>query len=229
MNDIQILTTEVMYSAVLDSACASTVCGKAWLDSYINSLSENDRSKVRITDSNKTFKFGGETKIKSDGQYEIPATIAGKDITLVTDVVDSDIPLLLSKNAMKEAKVHLNLENDTAEVFGKKVALNFTSSGHYCLPITKEEISVCEVNLEDISEKEREKVLSKLHFQFGHAHSTKMIELLKDAGIWKSEYSETMKKVYEDCEICKRFTKTRPKPCVALSYQNSSMMYCQWI
>ena len=213
---METLTAEVMHSAILDSACASTVCGKSWMDSYIMSLSENDRNKVKVKDSNKIFKFGGETKIKSDGVVEIPATMAGRDVTIKTDVVDSEIPLLLSKSAMKDAKVHMNLEDDTAEVFGKKVSLDFTSSGHYCLPLNREEIQVCEVNLEDITEKEREKIISKLHFQFGHAHSSKLIELLKDAGIWKNEYLDSVKRVYENCEICKRFTKTPPKSCVGL-------------
>lgn len=67
----------------------------------------------------------------------MPANIAGKDVTVKTDVVDSDIPLLLSRAAMKIAGVKMDLQNDTATIMGKEVALNLTSSEHYCIPIDK--------------------------------------------------------------------------------------------
>lgn len=61
-------------------------------------------------------------------------------MTIITDVVDSDIPLLLSRTAMKTAGVKLNLEDDTAEILGKTMNLNVTSSGHNCIPIDKAEM-----------------------------------------------------------------------------------------
>ena len=54
------------------------------------------------------------------------------DVKIVSDVVDADIPLLLSKKAMKRAWTSLNLNNDTVEMFGKK--LNCCVP---CLAITK--------------------------------------------------------------------------------------------
>ena len=38
-------------------------------------------------------------------------------MTVITDVVKSDIPLLLSRSAMKKAGVKLDLENDSAIFF----------------------------------------------------------------------------------------------------------------
>ena len=57
--------------------------------------------------------------------------LTGHKLMLITDVVRLDIPLLLSKSAMKSAKMHINLEDDTAEVMGHKISLNCTSSGHF--------------------------------------------------------------------------------------------------
>ena len=50
---------------------------------------------------------------------EIPAFLEGRDLMIRTDVVDSDIPLLLSVKSVKNAKVKLDLANDTAEILGK--------------------------------------------------------------------------------------------------------------
>ncbi len=89
------------------------------------------------------------------------------DITIRTDVVESDIPLLLSKPAMKKVRVKLDLENGTAEILGTTVILNDTSSGHYCIPIDRSEVTpvenVCRaVDLEDMSSKEIHKTLLNL-------------------------------------------------------------------
>ena len=89
------------------------------------------------------FKFGGGTCLKSKGGYSLPAVIAGKEVMIKTDVVESDIPLLLSRTAMKKAAIKMDLENDTATIMLKEVALNLTTSGHYCIPIDKsEEVTV---------------------------------------------------------------------------------------
>ena len=67
----------------------------------------------------------------------LPEFLAGRDVLVRTDVVDSDIPFILSVKSVKNAKVKLDLENDTAESFGENLSLNYTPSGHYCVPIDK--------------------------------------------------------------------------------------------
>ena len=48
-------------------------------------------------------------------------------VTTETDVVDSEIPLLLNKNTMKVAKIKLDLENEKATIFRKHVILLTTT------------------------------------------------------------------------------------------------------
>ena len=50
-------------------------------------------------------------------------------MTIKTDVVTSDIPLLLSLETMKKAGVKLDLVNNSAEIFGKHIPLSYTESG----------------------------------------------------------------------------------------------------
>ncbi len=45
--------------AVLDYACSSTVCGSAWLENYLHSMSSSDRQQVTRLSGTKVFKFGG--------------------------------------------------------------------------------------------------------------------------------------------------------------------------
>ena len=83
--------------------------------------------------SDRVFKFGNDGLLCSEGKYFLPAEVAGKKVEIEADMVSSDIPLLLSKMAMKKASMKLNMENDTVIVYGKKVNLVTTISGHYCI------------------------------------------------------------------------------------------------
>ena len=151
------------------------------------------------------------------GRYSLPVVIAGKEARVNTDVVESDIPLLLSRTAMKKAAVKMDLENDTATIMGKEVALNLTL-GHYCIPIDKsEEVpveNVCAVNLEILCKQDRIKTLLKLHRQFAHPPKNRLIALLKDADVWKEEYEEIIEQINEECELCNNYAKTPSRPVV---------------
>ena len=114
----------------------------------------------------------------------------------------------------------MDLENDSATIFGKDVALNLTTSGHYCIPIDRtEEIAVEEVfsvKLEDMDRKEKYKTLNKLHRQFAHPPVNKIKSLLHDAKLWKEDYLELLEDIERKCDLCKRYTKTPARPVVSM-------------
>ena len=115
--DISQLSIDARSCAILDSACSSSACGENWQEHYLNSLHETDKYKIQQTVGQRIFKFGGGERLKSKGEYSLPAVIAGKEVIIRTDVVESDIPLLLSRKAMKTAEVKIDLKHDTAMIF----------------------------------------------------------------------------------------------------------------
>ena len=117
--DIAQLGIDARNCAVLDSACRSTVCGVIWLENYLNSLDHEDRRKIKRSIGQKKFKFGGGERLKSKGEYNLPAVIAGKEVTIKTDVLESDIPLLFSMQAMKTDGVKMDFESETAQILIK--------------------------------------------------------------------------------------------------------------
>lgn len=212
--DNSVLVAETQLHAVLDSACSSTVCGKEWIENYCVTAGV-DINDLKKGSSGKIFKFGGGTRLESQGLYEIPAEIVGRRVNIKTDVVDSDIPLLLSKQAMKNAKVTLDLENDKATIFGKSVELECTSSGHYALPIMPEHL-VFATDFDQMTEAEQVRNLKKLHCQFGHACDDKLRKLMEDAGVWKPTYSTPLRDITNSCDTCKKFKRTPARPVVSL-------------
>ena len=86
--------------------------------------------------SNTVFKFGDGHEVVSRERHRIPAFIGKKKLFIETNVVDSEIPLLLSKAAMKKAGSKLDFCHDTVTMLREDVKLSFTESGHYCIPIS---------------------------------------------------------------------------------------------
>ena len=192
--DAEIFLTECFSSAIIDTACTHTVCGEEWLDSYITGLSKSESEKMKRTEqrSNRPFKFGDGKVVHATRTLKIPAKIGQTKCNIETEVVPVKIPLLLSKSSMKKAGTVLNMENGSAVMFNQPVQLDFASSGHYCVNImdtggepsksddcvlvatgggTSNEHSDEDILAvsENMSKAEKQKMLVKLHRQFGHA------------------------------------------------------------
>ena len=101
----------------------------------VGSLSPDMQSKVEKSAISKCFKFGSGKRYNSLGLWKIPLNIAGKDVMLETDLGKVELPCLISRAALKRAQCTLLLETDEAIIYGKKVNLDLTNSGHYALPI----------------------------------------------------------------------------------------------
>ena len=203
--------------ALIDSGCSSTVMGLAWFNCFIETMSKEDKDRMKISDGVKVFKFGGGEVLKSIKAVELPCTLAGEKVAIKADVVKSDIPLLLSLASMKKAQVKLDLANDEAEIFGKTISLDYTSSGHYCIPVDNQEVCCfTKVKIEDLDDKDRKKTLEKLHRQFAHPAQERLESLLKDAQVWKAEYGSVLEEIQSQCEVCKLYKKTPARPVVSL-------------
>ena len=200
------------------------MCGWDWAECLVESLSEQSQAKVEKYESEKTFKFGGGERRKSCGFWRIPCFMAGRNVMLETDIVNADIPCLLSKPALKRAGTVLRLDEDKAEIFGNEINLDCTSSGHYALEIKdcKNEVEGSydeEILVNELSDDYQSKVkqLVKLHKHFAHPVRATMNQLLKESGNIDSEVREILDKIYAKCDLCHRFASTKPRPAVGLS------------
>ena len=209
--------SETTHAAVLDSACSKTVAGRAWKDMYLSSL--NNKENIKIYPSKNTYyKFGSGEKVVAKEIMEIPCIIGGINRTIRTDIVESDIPLLLSKPDMKKMGFKINLENDTLEVNGKSIDLDTTAGGHYFIPLQECQVKIENINLitELSTFKEKEKVINKLHRQFCHPSEKSLKDILINAEAYDQDCGKILENIKNTCEVCKRYKKTPPKPAVAL-------------
>ena len=209
----QQLIQEAANMAILDSACTKTVTGCIWRDIYPESISKEERNKIKQYPGGTSFKFSREMKIRSIEKLEIPCNIAGKKTTILVDVVDNDIPLLLSKPGMQRLGFR-----QTFEVDGRVIELDTTSSGHSYLPVNNCDFEVHNVHLaiEEKSFDQQKKIIHKLHRQFAHPSAKNLKTLTKNADAFDSDCEEIINSISEKCEVCKRFKRTPCRPVVCL-------------
>ena len=94
----------------------------------------------------------------------------------MTDVIDTKLPLLLSKNAVKLAKLKIDFDNDIISIFEEDIDTSFTERGHYFIPISRTNKAISGfdkgsptehilLNISNISSKtkEKSKIAKKLH------------------------------------------------------------------
>ena len=69
----------------------------------------------------------------------IPVRTENEDIMIKTDVIGSDLPLLLRKEAMKKGDVKIDFARDKVSFLIQNIDIVFTSSGHYAIPNSRTE------------------------------------------------------------------------------------------
>ena len=230
------LLGETIGCAVLDSGCSRTVCSDKWLHCFIQSLDDEEKSRVRYQESQKKFRFGDNKLYESMTTATIPISIGDKKIMMDTDVIANEIPLLLSKPAMKQLSTTMDFENDKVTMLGNEIDLKFASSGHYMIPLNKNTqidlsdekrpVNVFLANLEKIDRadlQEKEKMCMKIHRQFSHAHGSKLATVVKDAGVKDHDFLNTIQKIQDKCNICIKYKRPLPNRLCVHHWPSSSM------
>lgn len=216
------LRKETIGCAVLDTGCNMNVCGAKWLEEYEEMLDINDKRCVEEYTTDKYFRFGDGNSVKAYKRVKIPGYIDKEKIEIETEVIESDIPLLLSKAFMKNMGMVINLGDDRIQwKRGEIKTLKVTSTGHYAMAINKcqnfeGERDFMTYVLYSCGVKDSKKKALKLHKQFAHPSKEKLLKLIKDAGIRDFELEKEIGKLEETCETCIKFKRTPCRPVVSV-------------
>ena len=108
-----VLEVEAVNSGVLDCGSPTNVAGKTWVETFIESLDEDQQKSVKFTDSTASYRFGpNSTVYKSMYKVTLPCKLVGKPVDISMDVVDCSIPLWFGKEATEKAGMILNTRSD---------------------------------------------------------------------------------------------------------------------
>ena len=135
---LKALRIETNGCAIIDSGCATNVCGEAWLENFKESLTNEEMKKIKEEPSDQKFTFGIGATAQAKFRVKVPCWIKGKGGYLTTEVIENDIPLLLSRESLRRMHMILDFGTDTlsSSTGNTVVDLRNTSSGHYALPLS---------------------------------------------------------------------------------------------
>ena len=113
-----------------------TVGSQVGLDCCLQILSNEDQQSVDTKGEETSARFGNGKVFKSMKCVTLSAFSANKNM-LKTEVIENDIPLLLSKDAVKKSKTNNDFSNKKITIFDEEVSIKFCTSGHYCIVVWK--------------------------------------------------------------------------------------------
>ena len=129
---------------VFDSGATSTLDGELWFINHgwgvnsDNGLHQRPNKRFRFGDSRAFGSLGVLTTQVAIPTSDIPGNINNTRFNICTDIIDGDIPLLISRPAMSRLKCSINFRNNRLE-FGNRrfFLLELNRSGHLITRITK--------------------------------------------------------------------------------------------
>ena len=182
-------------------------------------------------ESTTSFRFGDGNLVTCEKTVAYHAKIGKKNIMIKTDVINTDLPLLLSKSSMQKANVKIDFSNDTVSMLDQKVNIVLTSSGDYDVPISKTNqivedfdrnngVGQVYLTVSQLSKKSNDqklKIANKLHCHFGHASPKKMKKLIKASNMNDEELLDVIDLVDQKCQVCLQYKKLKLRSDVSFS------------
>ena len=198
------LWAEASKSAIIDTACTKTVAGEKLFKNYTSNLAEKARKEILTYPSNTSLTFGDGRKVQPVKRVVFQVLLAGNHCQVSAEIVVENMPLLLHKSSLKKCRTVLNMNDDKATIFDRKVTLYQSTSGHYCIDILpvffsngdKQEVLALE---EDLSHTQKLNQLAKINKQLEHASVENVEKLVQNPNLLIPELSS--------CTTCINFKK----------------------
>ena len=208
------------FECIVDPGCPKTVAGKKWMDSFAETKGEGTVIKRKHEDEN--FKFGPSKVYNSKESHEIEVQVGKLKTKINVSVVQADIPLLLGLDYQEEWGIVMDIKKKELHIKESNETFNIKNSkSHWKLPIqnkktiTKEaETLVFSVDLNNLSNSEMRKHITKTHKNLAHKSQEQMTTLFRLAGKADTRTKQIIKDVVDTCTLCKQFKKT-PQSCNA--------------
>ena len=217
VNGLGSLVYETLACAVIDSGCTKTVVGRNWINHYKETLDEDQLRLLMIEKCATPFRFGDGQEVISTKKIKIPGRIGDSNILVEANIVERDLPLLLSKASLKKAGAVLDFTSDTLQFNGECINLFETESKHYCIPLCDKKrlvigpehwkrprlvLTITKETRFGKDPKEIKQKVEELHRKFSHPPSEKLKTVLKTAGFERRDYMEAIDDVTNNCQIC---------------------------
>ena len=105
-----IFYTQTVNMMLLDCGAPKACTGKTWLNTYVDQLTEEEKSAIQTLENDDAFAFGPSPTFKSTEKVRIPVKIGTVEHVMEVAVVNAEIPLLIGRDEMEKMDIVLHLK-----------------------------------------------------------------------------------------------------------------------
>ena len=130
-------------TAITDTACSRSVAGVPWIEKYMVEAKKIGFVPETV-ECKDAFKFGASRIFESSYAVVISFGIGSHTVLLRVGVVNGDVPLLVSRPALAQLGMVMDLAENTAsfrKLGVQNLALLSTDTGHPALPVCPQTVS----------------------------------------------------------------------------------------
>ena len=171
---------------------------------------------------NTKFRFGDGPVVTSVEKVLLPITLGSRKFNLDTCIVESDVPLLISRPSLERADATISFGTKEIWIGFEQIPVVEFKSGHMGVPLISRNIKqtvkqvLFSCPLQQNDDKANEKKILKLHKQFAHPKPEKLIDLIRKSGVCDKKISDIVQSVSKNCDTCQRFQRSPLRPVVAM-------------
>ena len=216
--NVFIAHNDTINKGIIDSGCTKAVMGKKWFEIYVSGQVERGCNQdYKPKQVQEHLEFGDGPIYKATQMYKIPLKIGNFETSIDVCVVDCNIPLLISKQELDDWRVLHDYHKNTLYIgrYKETIKLERTKSGHSAilLGVHEKNVNIFYTNKYNT---ESYKAIKKVHRVLGHPKEVKLCSLYRSKNALTPTVNKIIKKVCSQCNICKRFNKSQPRPKVGL-------------
>ena len=208
--------------ALLDTGCNLSLCGERWFAKVVTNVNYEDvlMMKESKKEESKIFQFG-ETEYRTLFLIKIPCKLRGREFTLYTHVVEGDLPWIIGREQLMKMGAKIDLSGNKIsfrELEGMEVEVEKDERGHLRMEVLRvDETKIGWLESRENRVKRNDEIdVRKLHLQFGHPSSERLIRMLREARRGGERMEERVKKMTEECNICEKYKRNVPRPVVGM-------------
>ena len=224
--DIKFVDPNIRKKMLVDSGAPLSIVSSKWLNNYVKEV-EIDNTDIIYKDSARRFILR-KTQYLSTSEVTFPIMIKVENDDyikreLTANVIETDdISFLCGRKTLEEWDTKVDFKGKKLEFKEneKSTELDISEGGHMLVSLEKvgawtDEDSIYLIkNDNDVTSK---KAITKIHKILNHKKVEQMNFAYNNAGKLNTVTRKLIKEVVENCDICKKNERSKPKPAVAIS------------
>ena len=223
--DVNLINDGAARMMLVDCGAPKSVVSREWIEGYLKDM-KVDESEIERRSCCRRFRMG-ETTYLSEIEITFPIVLKTEDgdyirRKVIAYIIDAErVNFLLGKESIKDLDIMIDVPGERI-VFKqkeKKVKTKESAGGHILVNLElvgKWEDSEAILFVEKEDDVKTDSAIKRIHKNLNHKSKEQMIYAYRNTGKLDDGIRKKIIEIVDKCEICKKISKSKPKPAVAI-------------